>query len=361
MKSMLNWVRVSEGAFGHLLTPESKLGMNSVISAKRIGEKKFMNRARRQVIESNEISLLRTYKLGEWEQKVMIDGKKKENPILIFLHGGPGTPIPFCEGCRGMFPDLTKKVTLVCWDQLGCGINDYVIDDSFHISRFVDMTVDLIRQIKNDFPNNKIVLFAVSWGSILAAQAACRAPELIDRVIVYGQVLKQLGYSEEVFEALKNVKMSEKDSARFGNIRQKRENIDIEDVKAVMGFIRKYTEGYQSKKGGKAPLGDIIRGLLGSPDYSLKDFKAVVINGYRKNTSLLSELMNIDLSEQLQKIKVPYLIMQGTTDIVTPTKMLEAYMSENKNENLKLEIVPDSGHMPGATGMERILEKLSKL
>ncbi len=36
---MLNWVRVSEGAFGHLLTPESKLGMNSVISAKRIGEK----------------------------------------------------------------------------------------------------------------------------------------------------------------------------------------------------------------------------------------------------------------------------------------------------------------------------------
>lgn len=44
-----------------------------------------------------------------------------------------------------MFPELTDRVTMAYWDQLGCGINDHVIDDSFSIGHFVRMTVDLIQ------------------------------------------------------------------------------------------------------------------------------------------------------------------------------------------------------------------------
>ena len=149
-----------------------------------------MNKKRKNIIDLNEISELRTYTLNGFEQKVLIEGRKKTNPIVIFLHGGPGSPIPFCEGCRGMFPELTERFIMVYWDQLGCGINNRIIDDTFSIDSLVNMTIDLVKQIKDEFKQNEINLFGVSWGSILAAKTAKEIPEMIHNVIVYGQVLK---------------------------------------------------------------------------------------------------------------------------------------------------------------------------
>ena len=90
-----------------------------------------MNKKRKAIIAANEISEIRNYNLGGYSQKVLIEGKKKTNPIIIILHGGPGSPIPFCVGCRGLFPELTDKAIIVYWDQLGCGINNHPIGDSF--------------------------------------------------------------------------------------------------------------------------------------------------------------------------------------------------------------------------------------
>lgn len=123
-----------------------------------------MNKIRKAIIEPNELSQLKTYVLNSFSQKVLIEGKNKNNPIVIFLHGGPGTPIPFSAGCRGLFPELTEKFIMVYWDQLGCGINNYHIDDSFSIDSYVKMKLDLIRIIKKEYKDNSINIFAVSWG-----------------------------------------------------------------------------------------------------------------------------------------------------------------------------------------------------
>lgn len=50
------------------------------------------------------------------------------------------------------------------------GINNHEIDDSFSIDTFVQMTEELIEKIKDKFPNNKIMIFSTSWGSILSAK-----------------------------------------------------------------------------------------------------------------------------------------------------------------------------------------------
>lgn len=312
-----------------------------------------MNQKRRTVIATNKVSELRTYSLGGYDQKVLIEGKYSTNPILIFLHGGPGFPIPFCEGCRGMFPDITDRFLMVIWDQLGCGINNYKIDDSFTISSYVEMTVELIRKIKKDFPENTISIFGMSWGSILAAKAAQRVPELLYRVMTYGQVLKQLTFNEEVLKTLENSNMSTKHRQQLKSIKNTDKHT-LHELKTTMGWIRKYTEGYQAKGGGKAPLGGIIFGILTSPDYSLKDLKAIMINGYMKNKSLLTELIDVDLSDLLLNIQVPYLIMQGDTDIVTSTKMITAFTEAAENENIVYHCIKNSGHMPSKTGMDYI-------
>lgn len=311
---------------------------------------------RKKYIESCQVSELKTYDLNGYPQKVLVEGKNSTAPIIIFLHGGPGSPVPFCAGSRGMFPEITDRFIMVYWDQLGCGMNDCPIDDTFSVDSYINMTVDLIKAVRRDFPGNPIHLFGVSWGSVLAANAAVLVPEQINRIIVYGQVTVDLFFNREVFDTLEKARLNRREKEKLESLKTV-DSIGQRDIMAMAGLIRNHTQGYQAKKGGKVPMGKIILGLLTSPDYSIKDFKAVAVNGTRENQSLFRELIHLDLRDILKRITVPYLIMQGDTDIVTSTKSIEAFVKQAGNENLCVAIVENSGHMPGRDGMAYMIEK----
>ena len=161
-----------------------------------------MDKKRKSIIEGNEISELFTFNLGGYEQKVLIEGKSRSLPVVITLHGGPGTPVPFSVGCRGLFPEFTDKFIMVYWDQLGCGKNNHKIDDSFAIDSFVSMTADLIDNVRKMFPENRILLFSTSWGSVLSAKVSSVKADVIDGVVVCGQIVKDIFFNEEVIGAL---------------------------------------------------------------------------------------------------------------------------------------------------------------
>lgn len=311
---------------------------------------------RKKYIAGCQVSEIKTYTLGGYPQKVLFEGKSRNAPIIIYLHGGPGSPVPFCAGSRGMFPEITDRFIMVYWDQLGCGMNDHPIDDSFSVESYVQMTLDLIKAVRNDFPENPINLFGVSWGSILAANAAVRVPQLLSRVIVYGQVTKDLFFNREVFDTLEAAPLNGKEKADLQHLRTV-VSPQQKDIMTMAGLIRRRTEGYQAKNGGKTPMGKIIFGLLTSPDYTLKDFKAVAVNGTRKNNSLFTEILTLDLRSALDSVTLPYLIMQGDTDIVTSTRFIEDFVKGSKNKNLHFALVKNSGHMPGGDGMKYMIEK----
>lgn len=311
---------------------------------------------RKKYMGNCQVSEMKIYSLNGYPQKILFEGKNSTSPIIIYLHGGPGSPVPFCAGSRGLFPEITDRFILVYWDQLGCGINNYPIDDTFSIDSYIKMTVDLIKAVRSDFPENPINLFGVSWGSILAANAAAQAPELINRVLVYGQVTNNLFFNREVFDALKGARLNRKEKEQLGYL-ETAGSIGQKEIMAMAGLIRRHTEGYTAKSGGKMPMGKIIFGLLTSPDYTFKDFKAVAVNGTQKNQSLFQEVIRLDLRSVLGNITVPYLIMQGDTDIVTSTKFIESFVKESGNEYLRFALVKNSGHMPGRDGMAYVLEK----
>ncbi len=316
-----------------------------------------MNKKRRLVIESNEISELRTYNLGGHLQKVLIDGRKKSNPMIIFLHGGPASPIPFCIGCRGMFPEITDVITMVYWDQLGCGKNDYVIDDTFSVQNFVVMTIDLIKCIKKDFPENKLWLYAMSWGSVLASRASETIPELIDGVVIYGQALKQLAFNDEIFGALENSSMPTRKKKRVAVVKERRYEYHLKDLNVIKKFVKRHTDGYVSKFSDLAPIDSavyLIRGIISSPDYSLKDLMALPLNGFRKNTSVHKEIFQLDLSDTLKNLSVPYYIIQGEKDLITSTEMIKTFMKNVNNPNIRFGIVEDSSHVPSKKGWDVI-------
>lgn len=314
---------------------------------------------KKKIIKSNnEISELCSFSLGGYQQKVLIEGKNRDNPIVITLHGGPGTPIPFSVGCRGLFPVFTDEFIMVYWDQLGCGINNYVIDNSFSVDTFVQMTEELIEKIKVKFPNNKIMIFSTSWGSILSAKLLEKNPYAVDSVIACGQIIKNVFICDEVIDTLAQTNIPVKKLERIKNVTV--DNFQGKDLQLISSALRKYTNAYQNRIGEKAPMGTIIKGLLKSPDYKMKDFKAIMVNGYMKNTSLWKEIIQINLTEQLRNVKVPYIILQGDTDIVASTKLVKELVVDSNNTCLDCKVVADTGHMPGVEMMDALLTVLKE-
>lgn len=318
-----------------------------------------MNKKRKEMIAGNKVSEIYQWNLGGYDQKVLIEGKEEKLPIIVTLHGGPGTPIPFSVGCRGLFPEFTNQFIMVYWDQLGCGINNCVLDDSFSIDSFVLMTVDLIHQVRALFPKNEIYIFSMSWGSVLSARALEKESKLVDGVLVYGQIVKEIFFNKEVITALEKTKISRSKLERIKAV--KRNQVSPKELQLVSMSIRKYTEGNRNKKGTPAPLGPMIKGLLTGPDYRWKDFIAMVVNGYQKNRSLMNEILQIDLSDTLKKVEIPYVMLQGDTDIVASTSTVKKLVESSSNSNLRWEMVENSGHEPGKEGMELVLEKLGLL
>jgi pimeloyl-ACP methyl ester carboxylesterase len=233
-----------------------------------------------------------------------------------------------------------------------------VIDDSFSIDTFVQMTEELIEKIKVKFPNNQIMIFSTSWGSILSAKLLEKNPYAVDNVIACGQIIKNVFICDEVIDSLAQTNIPVKKLERIKNVTV--DNFQGKDLQLISSALRKYTNAYQNRIGEKAPMGTIIKGLLKSPDYKMKDFKAIMVNGYMKNTSLWKEIIQINLTEQLRNVKVPYIILQGDTDIVASTKLVKELVVDSNNTCLDCKVVADTGHMPGVEMMDTLLTVLKE-
>ena len=214
-----------------------------------------MSKKRKSYISSCEISSIESANLGGYQQKIAIEGKSRTSPVVICLHGGPGSPFD-----------------------------------------------------------------AVEWSS---------APE------------KQKSFAR--------------------NLRLRRTNPSLKEMMTLSKIIRKYTDGYNNHAAKPAPISDMVRGLLCSPDYRLKDFVAIFKNGYMKNESLMREMSVADLSETFTDITVPYHIFQGETDIVTATNDVIKLLDGLHNENVTCTVLPNMGHFPSETAMKEINKKINQL
>ena len=142
-----------------------------------------------EIVSVNGIATLETVSLGGVDQWVMIRGYDVDNPVLVFLHGGPGSPaIPYA---RFSFGGLEQDFTVVSWDQRGCGKSyDEELDpSSITLDRMLADTHELIELMQVRFGVQRIYLMGASWGSILGTLTARDHPELLHAYIGVGQVV----------------------------------------------------------------------------------------------------------------------------------------------------------------------------
>ena len=303
-----------------------------------------MRKEREKYIKSCAVSEIVCVELGGFRQKILIEAQREGLPVVVFLHGGPGFPPPFCVGARGLFPEITKSFTAVYWDQLGSGINRYKIGNRLTIERFVRMTKDLVAYLKSRFPQSKLYLFGISWGSVLSAYAAAELPERLAGVYAAGQVVLPPMRSKAAAEAvaLSRAPASVKRKiAAFQTVERPSKG----QIALLSKTLRKYTDAYGIKNKNSAAENP-MREIFASKDYKLCDKIACFRNGYVKADGLLAELSVIDLRDTLSAVRVPYHIYAGGRDLVTAADEAKALVETANNADLKVTVFEREGHVP---------------
>lgn len=317
-----------------------------------------MKKERKAYIESCKISELTEVTLGGFRQKILIEAHTEGLPVLLFLHGGPGFPAPFCAGARGLFPEITKKFTAVYWDQLGCGINNYKLNDGFNLARFAEMAAELVRYLKERFPEAPLYLFGISYGSALAAYVAEKVPQLIAGAVTAGQIVLPPMLSREAFAAVAAssapIKTKRKIAALFGK------ELDLKEIALLSKTMRKYTNAYgiQDKS---SPTENPFREIFASKDYRLRDKIACFRNGYRFCGELLKVLGRIDLRKTLAGVRIPYHIFGGELDAVTAVRESLEVAETAINPLLKVTVLKGEGHVPTARACAQIIDELERI
>src|SRR6266446_1283995 len=117
----------------------------------------------------NGIDEARYVEVGGLQQWITIRGEDRNNPVLLFLHGGPGDATnPW--GYAG-FRSWLKHFTVVQWDQRGAGRtlgkNGPSLAPTITIDRMAQEGIELTELLRKTLQKEKIVLVGHSWGSIL--------------------------------------------------------------------------------------------------------------------------------------------------------------------------------------------------
>ena len=87
------------------------------------------------------------------EQWINIRGEERDNPVILFLHGGPGAPLfPGIQEI-GVKTGLEKSYVMVYWEQPGTGKSfDQDIPDSIMaINKLVSYTGNIARYLIDKF------------------------------------------------------------------------------------------------------------------------------------------------------------------------------------------------------------------
>jgi pimeloyl-ACP methyl ester carboxylesterase len=125
-------------------------------------------------------------------QGMIIQSTVPSNPVLLFLHGGPGMPAFFLNS---RYPTgLEQDFTLVWWEQRGAGLSfDLGIPaETMTVEQLIADTIAVTNYLRDRFGQDRIYLLGHSWGSFLGIQVAAAAPELFHAYVGMGQVAYQL-------------------------------------------------------------------------------------------------------------------------------------------------------------------------
>jgi proline-specific peptidase len=298
----------------------------------------------------NGISSLEEISLGGLKQWIFIRGTDQDNPILLFLHGGPGAPLLGMSSSRKYDAELIKHFTVVHWDQRGAGKSFYsdIPVDSMTIDRFVEDCNELIDHLRNRFHTQRVFIVAHSGGTIIGIKAAYRYPEKIHAYVGVAQAINEYEQHKVSYDFLVEEAEKSGDVGKQNAIKA----IGPPPYESPMKFIEMVGKvgnygGFMHSK--RAQMLTAALSFLTTPEYSLVEgFRTIRNEGFDFTMNAMwDELKEVDLTKEIQSIEVPIYFFEGKYDMAIPKVVVEEFYDNlDAKEGKKLFIFEESGHMP---------------
>jgi pimeloyl-ACP methyl ester carboxylesterase len=131
---------------------------------------------------------------------MMIRGHSVDNPVLLFLAGGPGGSE--IGSMRNHLEALEEHFVVVTWDQRGAGKSYPQLDPASKLTpeSAVADTIAVTEYLRDRFGKDKIYLVGQSWGTVLGILTVQERPDLYHAYIGTGQMVSPLETDRIIYQ-----------------------------------------------------------------------------------------------------------------------------------------------------------------
>lgn len=316
----------------------------------------FIRRASK-ITGDNAISELNVVTIGGVEQWIYIRGKNRNKPILLMLHGGPGTgQIGFI---REFQFDLEQHFVVVQWDQRGSGLSysKKIPPESMNIDQFVQDTIEVTKYILNRLERQQLYLIGHSWGTILGILAVTHAPQLYKRYFGVAQVTHvkssdRISYTKLLEKA--QIENNEKAYEALFQIGPPPWN-DLKHDRTHQKYIETFGGGITHE--GKM-VRKILLSLLKSKEYTLRDCIRFLQGQFFSMKNLQAEILQLNLMERIDRVNIPIHFIMGKHDLTTPYEPTKKFFNKIEAPEKKWLMFENSAHSPMWEEPEKFMEVL---
>jgi pimeloyl-ACP methyl ester carboxylesterase len=304
--------------------------------------------ANRKIVTPNGVEKLIAVPINGTSQWLSIRGRDKRNPILLCIHGGPGSPeMPIAWTIDSPWEDY---FTVVQWDQRGAGktyaANDpKAVEAGMTIAQMTDDAAEVTRYLEREYGKRKIFVLGHSWGSILGLELAQKHPELLYAYIGVGQLVSS--------------ERNEKDGFAFAIAQAKAtHNADAEreltalqpwpgNMKTLsmqkIGTERKWVSYFGGIAYGRTDQAfEDVSDL--TPDYTQQELDAANDGSSFSILHLLQQLERVDFT-QVTQFKCPIFLFEGRHDYGTSHLAAAEWFQHIKAPEKKLIWFDYSAHL----------------
>ena len=281
----------------------------------------------RKIPQPRGVEELKAVEIGGVRQWISVRGRDRRNPILLFIHGGPGWPeMPASWLYQTPWEDY---FTVVQWDQRGGGktaaSNDPdVVTPTIHVDRMVSDGEELVAYLRKTYGKDKIFVLGHSWGTVIGLRLAERHPEWLHAYIGMGQAI----------DAPENERLSYEFALRQARMRGDQQALkELEALAPYPGppgslsvarivTERKWVTYFGGLTWGRSDF-DYEENLKRlSPEYTDAD---VAADSEATLVQLLPEFGGVDF-RSVRSLKCPTFILAGRYDYQTPSAIAAEWL-----------------------------------
>lgn len=295
-------------------------------------------------------------------QGMFIRGKNKNNPVILFLHGGPGMPEYFLA--EKYLSGLEDHFTVCYWEQRGSGLS-YRSDmspNTVTLEQSISDTIEVTNYLRKRFGQDKIYLVAHSYGTFLGIQVASRAPQLYSAYIGIGQISQQ--YESEK-EAYKYMLSYYKTAGNYGMVNKLEAYPILNSDAAMSAYLASSLRDdamHQAGIGTMHNMHSVITGIflpvMQCRAYTIGE-KINIWSGkaFLQNATALKEMeYSTDLTKKLTKLDLPVYFISGKYDLTVSYSLAKSYFDKLNAPIKGFYTFENSAHSPLFEESDRFLQ-----